>query len=318
MANSNPSRLGQANAAGDDRALFLKIFSGMVLAAFHNTTEFRPRTMVRSISHGKSAQFPVVGRATAKFHTPGTELVGSTIKQNERVITIEDVLLADAFIANIDELLNHYDLRSIYASELGDVLAQAYDAAVAQTDILTARAAAVVDGLPGGGHDNNASYDTDGTVLWKGVYTAGIKLDQNFVPKADRSAFFDPVRYALIVQSEKPINFDLNQGANPNGSIASGTVAKVNDIVIVKTNNLPSTDLRADLTINSARRADYSVTRGLIKHRSGSGVLQAQDVTMESAYDIRRQGTLMLAKYLIGLGALRPEAEYELRTGDPS
>jgi hypothetical protein len=38
---------------------------------------------------------------------------------------------------------------------------------------------------------------------------------------------------------------------------------------------------------------------------------------MESAYDIRRQGTLMVGKYLVGHGELRPEAGVELRTGAP-
>ena len=39
---------------------------------------------------------------------------------------------------------------------------------------------------------------------------------------------------------------------------------------------------------------------------------------MESAYDIRRQGDLMLGKYLVGHGALRPEESIEIRTGAPS
>jgi hypothetical protein len=30
------------------------------------------------------------------------------------------------------------------------------------------------------------------------------------------------------------------------------------------------------------------------------------DLSMESEYDIRRQGTLMLAKFALGHGALRP------------
>ena len=39
---------------------------------------------------------------------------------------------------------------------------------------------------------------------------------------------------------------------------------------------------------------------------------------MEQAYDIRRQGTLMVGKYLVGHGPLRPEAGWELRTGAPA
>jgi hypothetical protein len=46
MANATPSRLGQANAAGDVQALFLKVFAGEVLTAFHRESAFRPRHMV--------------------------------------------------------------------------------------------------------------------------------------------------------------------------------------------------------------------------------------------------------------------------------
>ena len=35
---------------------------------------------------------------------------------------------------------------------------------------------------------------------------------------------------------------------------------------------------------------------------------QLMDLAVESEYDIRRQGTLMVAKYAMGHGVLRPEA----------
>lgn len=55
MANATPSRLGQVNLAGDDQALFLKVFSGEVLTAFHRQNVFLEKSMVRTISNGKSA-----------------------------------------------------------------------------------------------------------------------------------------------------------------------------------------------------------------------------------------------------------------------
>lgn len=55
MANANVSNLGQINAAGATDALFLKVFSGEVLTSFHRQNVFLGKTMVRSISSGKSA-----------------------------------------------------------------------------------------------------------------------------------------------------------------------------------------------------------------------------------------------------------------------
>jgi len=56
MANANVSFLGQINQAGDELALFLKVFSGEVLTAFDIATVFIDKHRVRTISHGKSAQ----------------------------------------------------------------------------------------------------------------------------------------------------------------------------------------------------------------------------------------------------------------------
>jgi hypothetical protein len=317
MSNANPSRLGQANATGDVLALFLKVAAGEVLTAFDRASAFRPRHTVRVIPSGKSAAFPATGLASAQYHTPGAEILGDVVRHNERVITIDDLLVAPVFVANIDEAMNYYDVRSIYTGEIGQALAKAYDQNVGRTFIQAARSASIIDGIPGGSHANDATFDTDGTVLFTGLFNAGVTLDANDIPTQDRFAFVRPVQYALVVQSEKPISWDLNSGQD-NGSYATGHVARINDMPLVKTNNLPSVDDRTNLAIPADRRADYSVTQALVSHRSAAGTAQLQDVTMETAYDIRRQGNLMVGKYLVGHGVLRPEAALELRTADPS
>ncbi len=71
MANATVSRLGQVNASGDANALFLKVFSGEVLATFQRENQMLNMTSVRQISSGKSAQFPVIGTTSSSYHTPG-------------------------------------------------------------------------------------------------------------------------------------------------------------------------------------------------------------------------------------------------------
>lgn len=317
MADATVSRLGQANGSGDATALFLKVFGGEVLSAFDRSTAFKNRHMVRVIANGKSAQFPVTGLAAASYHTPGAEITGGQIGHNERVIVIDDMIIAPAFIANIDEAMNHYDVRSIYSNEIGEALAKLYDQNVARAGLQAARGTAVVTGLPDGGSSNDVDYDTDGTKLWQGIFNAGVALDTKDVPMSGRSSFIRPTQYALVVMSEKPIDVNLNANGN-NGSIAVGDIKRVNSIDLVKTNNLPSADDSANTGIASSLRDDYSVTQALIAHRGAMGTVQLRDVSLESEYDIRRQGTLMVGKYLVGHGALRPEAAYELRTADPA
>lgn len=317
MANATPSRSGQSNLAGDPLALFLKVYAGEVLAAFDRESAFRQRHLVRVIPSGKSASFPVTGLASSRYHTPGAEIPGQSVAHAERIISIDDLLISDVFVANVDELMNHFEVRGIYSDAQGQAMAKRYDQNVSRVGILAARSAAAVTGLQAGATATDTDYATDGGKLWAAVFNAGVTFDQNDVPQSDRTAAFRPVQYALIVRSEKPINRDLNPD---NGSISQGTVNFVNGIPIIKTNNLASSN---DFTVPAvdqpaARQHDYSTTQGLVFHRQAMGTVQLQDVTMESAYDIRRQGTLMVGKYLVGHGPLRAEGAYEIRTANPA
>ena len=124
MANATPTRLGQNLATGDANALFLKIFSGEVLSAFGRENQMMNMTTVRNIQNGKSASFSVTGKITAEYHTAGNEITGSTVKQTEKLINIDDMLIASTFVAEVDELKNHFDVRSIFSNEMGRALAK--------------------------------------------------------------------------------------------------------------------------------------------------------------------------------------------------
>ena len=104
MANATVSRLGLVNNSGTDfEALFLKVFSGEVLTAFARNNIFNEQLhSVRTITSGKSAQFPVTGAATAAYHTPGNPLVGANqILANEKIISI---VAKDLFDQVLDDL----------------------------------------------------------------------------------------------------------------------------------------------------------------------------------------------------------------------
>ena len=141
MSNAVISSIGQVNSAGDANALFLKVFSNEVLSTFARENQMLGMTTVRNISSGKSAQFPVTGTVSASYHTAGNEILGQAIKHNEKVINIDDMLIADAFVAEIEELKNHYDVRSIYSKEMGQALANRVDKHLLSLALLASRVA---------------------------------------------------------------------------------------------------------------------------------------------------------------------------------
>ena len=121
-------RSGINNAGADARALFLKLYAGEVLTAFQSKNIMMPLHRVRTISKGKSAQFPMTGKyRDAAYHVPGKEIVPTASKQGERLVSIDDLLLNAQFIPNIDEAMSHYDIRSIYTQEAGFGLSKVAD-----------------------------------------------------------------------------------------------------------------------------------------------------------------------------------------------
>lgn len=316
MADTNPSRLGQVEGAGLTDELFLKVFSGEVMTIFEAENVTKNRVMSRSITSGKSAQFPVMGRASAYYHTPGNEILGGSIKHNEKVITIDDLLISPVFIAEIDEAKNHYDVRGHYSTEVGRVLAQTWDKHALQVGVLAARTTVgnISGESPAGSVITEAAAAdfNDPDKLAAAFYAAAQVMDEKNIPEADRVAYLPPALYYALVQSDKVISRDFS---NDNGSFAKGKVFEVAGIEIVKTNNLPSTDVTDDtLEAGTGNKyvGDFSNTAGLIMHKSAIGTVQLMDLSTRMDYDPRRLGTQVVSKYAVGHGVLRPEAAIEL------
>lgn len=323
MANATPSRLGQINGAGDALATFLKVFAGEVLTTFNREAIFRDKHTMRTIPSGKSAQFPATGIISAYTHNPGDEILGNLINASERVISIEGLKIAPSFIANIDEAMNHYDYRSIYSTDIGQALSKLFDQDVARSMIMAARQTSpnVKGVFPNdtlASTEVNALFATDGPTIFNGIYDGGVLLDSRDIPTSDRNVFLRPTQYALLVKSEKPFDYRLNDGQTGLGGYASGQVRMVYGMPIFKTNNLPNTNNVADLTQPATRQHDFSVTQGVVAHKAAAATVALQDVTMESEYDMRRQGWLMLGKFLCGHDFLRPEAAFELQSAAPA
>jgi hypothetical protein len=315
MSNATPSRLGQVNAANSADALFLKQFSGEVLTAFEQATVTADKHMVRTIANGKSAQFPVMGRSSASYHTPGAEITGNAINHNEKVITINDLLLSSHFISNIDEAKNHYDVRSVYSTEMGRALAFQMDKHVLQTMLQAANETTA--NFTGGDAGTNITAATSGTnadALIGAIFDAAEALDDAYVPADGRFCYLKPEQYYLLANASKAVNVDFSG----RGSIAEGSVPQVAGITLIKTPHLPTANVTgtgvAAGGAGGAQAVTAANTTALVTHTSAAGTVKLMDLAVESEYDIRRQGTLMVAKYAMGHGVLRPEASVRIKS----
>ena len=145
-------RVGADKHAGDSTALFLKKFAGEVMTVFDEKNIMKPLHTIRTISKGKSAQFPIIGTATAGYYSPGQDILDSDLlpgtgtndggglnkfKQTETLIHIDKMLMSSTFIASIDELVSHFDVRAPYAHQLGEALANQFDKNVLKVALKT-------------------------------------------------------------------------------------------------------------------------------------------------------------------------------------
>lgn len=339
MANgdTSASRLGQVNASGAVDALFLKVFSGEILTTFEEFNVMKGLHTIRTIANGKSAQFPVTGIATAKYHTPGQNIADagnsylSAIKHAEKVISIDDVLLASTFIANIDELKNHYDVRSIYAQELGKALAKRFDVATMKTLTAAARTATTITGGKAGiAIDGGEPAAFTGTVIQAKLFEAAQKLDENDIPNdGKRFAILKPKDYyTLIASGEEVVNRDFGG----RGDVATGRIPMVAGINIYKSNHLVDVAVSGSAQDQNDQvagvqndvfgsggtgyNAAMDKTQIIGGHPSAIGTVKLLDLATESDYKVELQGSLFVAKYAMGHGVLRPEAAFEIKDAD--
>ncbi|WP_298996891.1 phage capsid protein [uncultured Desulfovibrio sp.] len=310
----NLSRPGQANKTGEADAMFMKVFTGEVMTAYAEVNIMKDLHRMRTIDHGKSASFAVLGKATARYHVPGTAILGSNqIAANERTINIDDLLIADVAIYDLEDAKNHYDVRQEYSKQLGWALAREFDKKTMRVAVLAARGAGIIDDEPGGAViKGGPTVATDGEVLADSMFACAQTWDEKDVLEWERSFIVRPAQYYLLAQTTKVLNRDWGG----EGVYADGTVLKVSGLQIIKSNNLPNTNITTATTGEKNNYiGDFSNTVALALQKEAIGTVKLKDLTVEKSGDdfhIMYQSTMMVAKYAMGHGILRPSCAIEV------
>ena len=294
--------------------------------------------------------------AEAKYHTPGADLLNtvvngsgqnylSQIAHNEKVINIDDMLVASTLIPRIDEVKNHYDLRSIYGKELGKALAKRLDIQILKTMFAAGLTTTPnYTGGPTGTEIFGSSVDTmSAGGLVDALFECARSLDEKEVPSDGRYAILTPFQYyKLLTADNVAINKDTSSGS---ADAAKGSILEVAGIRLYKSPHLAGVQTTvANQTPDDANVAnspfagtavanddagyngdlagvaDAQVGAGLNSHgfvaghSSAVGCVKLLDLATESEYLIERQSTLFVAKYAMGLGVLRPESAVVVNT----
>lgn len=326
MANVSLERLGQIKGAGAVDALFLKLGIAELLSAFDRTCVFKGKIKERNIKGGKSAAFPVSGKATGRYHVPGTPILGegnSPGDRNEEIINLDGLMIADQVIHDLDEMMNYYDVRQDVTHQLGQALAREWDQRAAR--VLYAAAKRTTEPLAKAGNAGRigsaqtlsagyaaATANAKGDELAARIGAIKVAMKKKDVPTEDLVCIVPPDEYDFLLDSTRAINTDFN-GEGSNGSFASGRVLRVKGIPIIESNHVTQaayTNTAYDK--NTAYQQDLSKCRGLIFHRDAIGVLTLRSPSLQVTpqggdFNIMYQASLMVARMAIGMGVLRAE-----------
>lgn len=268
----------------------------------------------------KSASFAVMGRTRAKYLAPGNSLDDQRKKMehNERVIAIDGLLTADCLITDIDDAMNHYDVRVEYSRQLGEALAMGADCAIINE--LANEAANSKDGnIPDNGEDADKvlgtgkafEFVTDldvtqgatyGNKILEGLLAARAQMTKNYVPQGDRYCLLTPEGYSAVMKALMPDAANYHALFDPN----TGKLQTICGFEVIEVPHLLNDGIDGKHALNAQIKA--AGLQGIVFHRSAVGTVKLKDLAMERARRAEYQADQIIAKYAMGHGGLRPEA----------
>jgi hypothetical protein len=290
-----------------NRDLAIKVFSGEVLTAFEVKNVFLPLVKTRTIPHGKSASFAVIGKydSAVSTHVPGNDVIPNLINAGERVIEIDNLKYASVFVDRFEEAMQHYETRSTYSSEMGRKLAVEVDKAII-AKLNSAATGAANTGDNNGDEGQPAAQSAisiatagastnggKGDLILASLFNAQTAFDEDDIP-GERYVVMSPKNYNRLVQSGA-IHKDMTSGSN--GGLDTGKINTVAGHKITVSNNIDPEDI-------------YMFTNECI------GVVKLLDVKTEAEYQIQKQGTLMVSSYAMGFGILNNGCVIRMTTTD--
>lgn len=320
------TRPGAINSnASDPYALALTQFSGEILASFDKKRVLAGMVKNRTITKGRSVQFPLVGRAAAHYHTAGSRVNLDDIKSAQRTITVPGVITAATAIDDFESAILHYDSRQEYAKQLGEALANLREIHTAMILAQASHATKVIDDadqVDGRYITNDKFYFGTGgsttkvelaAALCEALYMANVVMDEANVSEDGRVCALPSAKYYALLEGINGVaGFAVNREYGGMGSYADGTLPKIGGVQLQRSNAIPSTNIAQDTDNYKHYYGDFSQLVGMVFLPEAVGCVNLWDVTVEHDKQIDYLAEIVLAKHAYGLGILRPECSVAL------
>lgn len=337
-SQQQPPRILNDQISKDNEQLkmFLTVFGGEVLTAFERASVTKGGKMVRNITNGKAAQFPVIGRTSARYLKQGESLDdGRMVIPNTEVnVEVDGLLVADAVIKDIDAVAADFEYTNYYSSIIGEALAYGHEASIMaeMAKLVNTRATAKDENIEGLGRagviampvmdSTKAGYlKAYGDNVLQGLTRARSYLVSNHADPKECVVYLEPIAYSAVLTALNPnaaaweALADLEKGVVVN---YIGFEIRETNLMVTPSSTLidnPEDAFNGEghvfpVTGDSSTAGKMTIGNdnaiALICHRSAVGEVKLKEISLERDYDVE-VGTRLIAKMAVGAKGLRPE-----------
>lgn len=339
MADITPARaFNRAGAAGDSGTpgqLALKVFSGEVLKHLEDEKFVSSMTLQKMLKTGTKWQFIVTGTAVATDHQPfdnmitdedagGTPYLNS-IKQGERLIHADKLLVAPFMIDGTDNQLLHWEQRQAYAEMAARAIHDKKERRAINMIYKASQVAAdaLFTGSRGGTTVIEEAATTDPEAFVDALFRMKQAFKEKNVPEFGRYCLVKPSQYrAFFTDGAGAMGNNLtwiNKDYGTGGNFATGKIAMVAGFEIHEHNFLP--DVAAtyeggtdNYFATGVEGNNYEViiaandtTGALCFQREAVGSVTVMGLSVTNVFKDEYNAWFVNPKLLSGCGILRPE-----------
>lgn len=306
------SRGGQRNLTGDDRALFLTEFGGLVFEARNEALDYANLCWTKYITQGKSDLFSIIGKKRDAFeHEAGDLILGGKIAHSDQEITVDKMLADAVFIPEVDELLNHIEVRGPYARQIGMSLGLVQTRRIAIMHILASRDTSNRPGQPLPSYAYDANMRTSASAIETAFFAARQYKEENDLTGSTWEGRLPWAQYLLCARNLGLQATDVSLEKAGSGNRVEGTLGRIAGFATNGTNNIPKTNINTGPT---KYQGDFSTTVGHIGSRMAVGKLERKGLTIAMKEQVERLGHIIIGSELNGYGKLQVEESFELAT----
>ncbi len=311
MPLGTTANLSPANGSGVNNTGALaidRIYSGEVLSAFIATNMMEKFVHTKTLTHGESMRFPVLGTGKStdvKTHTAGNEIDINTGEAGEKVIVIGDLEYDSRFIDNKQAKTLDFEITSPFTKQLGQALAQKLDKKLFSLLPVADRDSTKSKGVAGQGDGevlvnadiaSASSQKARGDAIVESIFEANVKMNEKNVPQEGRVCVLTAQDWYAVSQATNTRNSDFQ---SKNGGIDSfdGDVIWIGNTMVIWSNNLTITT--GDI--------------GWLFTADAIGLVKFINIITESEYIKLRFGNVITARYCYGADVLNPACVVGIR-----